>query len=536
MLSSKTRSRATLVGRVPAARFPGLSALTRAWLESPAARPLARAGGDSSTPAAAAIAAYRERTSPDRAALASVVRDGLARAGVALGPEREASLAALARPRSVAIVTGQQAGFATGPLYTLYKALTVVAIARSLRAAGERDVVPVFWCASDDHDLAEIDGLRAPDTEGGEVRKFRSGIGAITRTPAFAVTVSADVREAFERYAAAHPKTDFSESVRAALGPRDGESLATWFLRSLAGLPGLEELLPVEGRSLVGPFGSRVVAAELADPAASSRAFEAGAGAIRARGFEPALAALTAPFLYEVRETAGRWERVPVGETRRLAGVASPNVALRPVVQGEVLPAAVVVGGPGEIAYLSQLGPLFERHGVPSPALAPRFSATLVDARSEKTLRGLGLEPETLFDLPSRAPTPAAAGVPDAFDRNAEAATVALAAIEREAAAADATLEKPARKLRESTVGALGKLREKIAEAAGAASETSLRRFRRLLGSVLPDGEPQERVFGPWTFLNQFGLDLARSIGEIVDPDDARHAVVRASTEESESA
>src|SRR5690606_29858966 len=66
------------------------------------------------------------------------------------------SLERLAHPRAMAVVTGQQAGLLTGPLYTLAKALTAVRLAERLDTE-DRPVVPVFWVASQDHDVAEVD-------------------------------------------------------------------------------------------------------------------------------------------------------------------------------------------------------------------------------------------------------------------------------------------------------------------------------------------------------------------------------------------
>ena len=65
-----------------------------------------------------------------------------------------ADLAALAAGRAQVVVTGQQPGFLGGPLYTLHKIATAVALARQLTAAG-RPTVPVFWCGDDDDDLRE---------------------------------------------------------------------------------------------------------------------------------------------------------------------------------------------------------------------------------------------------------------------------------------------------------------------------------------------------------------------------------------------
>src|SRR5262249_52344886 len=71
----------------------------------------------------------------------------------------------LRKPDSVAIVTGQQAGLFTGPLYTIHKALTVIKLAACMREQGV-NAVPVFWIASEDHDFDEVKWARLVDLEG----------------------------------------------------------------------------------------------------------------------------------------------------------------------------------------------------------------------------------------------------------------------------------------------------------------------------------------------------------------------------------
>src|SRR6266852_988158 len=60
------------------------------------------------------------------------------------------SLDLLARPGTVAVVTGQQVGLFSGPAYTIYKALTAVRVARDLCGQGI-PAVPIFWLATEDH-------------------------------------------------------------------------------------------------------------------------------------------------------------------------------------------------------------------------------------------------------------------------------------------------------------------------------------------------------------------------------------------------
>ena len=55
----------------------------------------------------------------------------------------------------IAVVSGQQAGLFTGPLYTIYKALSAVKLAGCLRQRNTK-AVPVFWIAAEDHDFAEV--------------------------------------------------------------------------------------------------------------------------------------------------------------------------------------------------------------------------------------------------------------------------------------------------------------------------------------------------------------------------------------------
>ena len=66
-----------------------------------------------------------------------------------------ASLDLLARPGTVAVVTGQQVGLFSGPAYTIYKALTAARLAAQLNAQGI-PAVPIFWLATEDHDFAEV--------------------------------------------------------------------------------------------------------------------------------------------------------------------------------------------------------------------------------------------------------------------------------------------------------------------------------------------------------------------------------------------
>src|SRR5262249_6671787 len=69
---------------------------------------------------------------------------------------RAEQLGRLARPGTIAVITGQQVGLFLGPLYTFYKAASAVLTARALEQESGVPCVPVFWLQTEDHDFAEI--------------------------------------------------------------------------------------------------------------------------------------------------------------------------------------------------------------------------------------------------------------------------------------------------------------------------------------------------------------------------------------------
>ena len=72
------------------------------------------------------------------------------------GAAAKANIAKL-RAGARAVVTGQQVVLFGGPLLTILKAATAVARAKEATAATGVEHVPVFWLATEDHDLAEVD-------------------------------------------------------------------------------------------------------------------------------------------------------------------------------------------------------------------------------------------------------------------------------------------------------------------------------------------------------------------------------------------
>lgn len=333
------------------------------------------------------------------------------------GPEA-ILLAELAAGRRDVVVTGQQPGFLGGPLLTLHKVATAIALAAT-RSAGGRPTVAVFWCGDDDDDLVEaLDPVGWDPAAGALVRadgRQAARAGRQERAPIGPLPARRWCRPGaalLERLAA----RDGGDALGAALAALWRRALADdWDWSRLnvaavrqvfAGYP----LLVVRGNDPALHTAGAAFYAELAGRRADLRELVAAEGARVAAG--GGVAALSERSLRRHLYTVAGGRREALAEDGALPAPASlrPGVLLRSPLQDWLLRPVAVVAGPGEFAYLRELSPLYAALGVPRAPLVPRLFAWLLPG---------GFDPAPLA-------TRSAAGADD--DARADAAATALAA------------------------------------------------------------------------------------------------------------
>lgn len=407
-------------------------------------------------------------------------------AEAAAGPAgTPARLAALAEGRLEVVVTGQQPGFLGGPVLTLLKVATALALAR-LRSAAGRPTVAVFWCGDDDDDLIEAlspagwaAGAGIVRADGwGAARSGRLPRGMVGPTPA----------RLWCRPGAA--------LLSAAADARPGDPL----LADLAGqwARALDE--DWDWASLNVAAVRRVFADEALlvvrgnDPLlhAAAAGFYAALGPRRARCVDlarergRALAAAGEPVPVSERSLArhlyvaegGRRRALGAGEPLPPAPHLRPGVLLRSAVQDWLLRPAAVVVGPGEAAYLEQLAPVHAELGLPRAPLVPRLFAWLLRPGDDAA--------------PLRATT--ARTGPDPVEAGALAATAAAVAERELVRLLEAELGLPAAR---AAALARGRARRWARGVAAMLVSESRQRQRgeasALTEWLLPDGRRQER-------------------------------------------
>ena len=480
------------------------------------------------------------------------VSEALVRQQQERGAERAAERARwLVDPRSVAVVTGQQAGLFGGPLFVLHKALATLGIARRLGERTGRPVVPVFWVASEDHDFAEVRTTCVLD-RGGAIRYLRySPHEEPVGRPAFQIVLDDTVTRLVDELGAALPASPNHEEILGAVAQcyRPGETLSGAFARLLSRLlPDLVVLDPSD--PALKTVAAPVLAREVKESSPSSRlARETGRDLLEAGYHQqiPVREGFLNLFVLAERErravglaadgieVRGTGTRMTTSEA--LASIEteverwSPNALLRPVTQDAMLPTAAYVGGPAEIAYHAQIGSVYASFGVPRPALVPRPSVTLVEPAQARALDSEGLtlpdlaeDPEAIVARWARQAYPE---VETAFTRTRDSIEREMSEVEETLAALDPTLRGAAASARGRTLHQVEGLHEKAMRALKKRDQGRASRLRRSRDALFPGGSFQERGLGFLGTLTRHGPALVEELLERVDPLACGHQVVR---------
>ncbi len=449
------------------------------------------------------------------------------------------------REGGVAVTTGQQTGYLTGPLYTVYKALSAAMLARHLEERLGRVVLPIFWIASEDHDWAEVNHAYLLNP-GGRLRRFSLDSGDPRPLPMSQRVPEGDLvglLDEAHQYVGPRAETDalvrgiidpftvpgrpiaeaFGEAMRAILGGFD-------MVTADAADPALKEISrPMLRRALrEAEAQERAVAErsrELAEAGYSTQVQVADGGTNIFRNGERGRERLyRAGADYAIRERKGVIEAHSLFDELDADPTAfSPNVLLRPVIESSVFPTLAYVGGPGELAYFAQVGGLFDACGIAPPVAVPRFSGLVMDPAMERTLEKLQLsltdldEPrEALMERLARREFPEdamrtlakmRADLVDSFDRLTE-----------QVEELDPTLIGSLGAVRNHLLIGSGRAERKILRAIKRSDHVAVERLDRVLDTLRPGGERQDRVLSVLPFLARYGgrflAEVERAIHE----------------------
>ena len=487
----------------------------------------------------------------DRGALCDALAE--MNSGWGAPPEVLGGVERLRSADAVAVVTGQQVGLFTGPLYTVYKALSAVKLAACLTSRGT-EAVPIFWMATEDHDWDEVERaeLLSNDCLLSGVR-LREGLHA-EGAPVGGVVLDERIEEATARLFELLPSSEFRPELETLVrdcyrpGRTYGEAFARMML-ALVGQYGLVLLDPLDARlkRLAAPLYAEAArrAQEIAAATdARSRELE-GAGYhaqvhtspdsfplfLHEGGARRALAR-TGEGVYRAKGDGREWT------TEELAALAlseperfSPNVTLRAVVQDYLLPTVAYFGGAAEVAYFAQTSETYRILGRPATPIFHRASLTFVERRTGRTLERYGLRPEDFFQglepvIARVVEEHLGRDVAGALTGAEETVGGALDELHAKLSGFDPTLADALSNGRRKIEHQLEGLRTRFHRAQMVRDEAILRQLERASTALYPEKSPQERHLNVTSFLARHGryfLDWAFSA---IEPGTTDHLVV----------
>lgn len=451
------------------------------------------------------------------------------------GGEKVFSNIAALRRGANAVVTGQQVTLLGGPLYTLLKAATAVRKAQDARAAGHPHV-PIFWLATEDHDLDEADHVALPSRH--ELHTLRLKTHEHGASPVGALTLPGDIERVLDEAAGLLEPGTTVEALQEFYKP--GVTFAMAFARFISRVFADHGLIVLDASSReCHALGIEVLRKAITSADELHAALLERDKLLAERGYHSqVLVTAQSGLLFLIdaetgarlplKKAAGGWlagkraysEAALLEILEKDPERLSPNALLRPVFQDAILPTSAYVGGPAEIAYFAQSEVLYERILGRTTPVVPRLSATLIEpavaevlARQELSLDDvISLRPEELaVRLGARAMPienkQKLADAGNALDAELESLTAYMRSLDeglgRSAGVAASKMRYQMNRLRR--LSANYQLQR----------EASLRRHADALALALfPDGHLQERLIGSAWFLSRYGEGLASLLVE----------------------
>lgn len=461
-----------------------------------------------------------------------------------------------------AIVTGQQVGLMTGPIYTILKALNAIQLANKLNHKfKDYNFVPVFWLEAEDHDFLEINNINLLTKENevkfiqyfgleGEQEKYVKPTGTIV--------LDEKIDEFKDEIRSNLIETDFTETVFDYINRsyKTGIDLKTAFARLLNYFLKDEGLIFIDPseKDLKIPLIS-IFRKELSSyPALCEKVIISSAE--MEHEYDPIIKPKPINLFYT--HNGNRYLIEPKdGESYGLKNsrqkftkdemllvlkanpeLFSPNVLLRPVCQDTILPTIAYVGGPSEVAYFAQIKDAYDFFETPMPVIYPRTSITIIEKRVETFLEKNKLKILDLFHPKDTARRMvekfSEMNIEELFSSYVDELNAVFYQFKQKLELIDKNLINTLDKKDQQYKDSLNVLKEKFLTSYLNQNEIVTKQLNKILSVVFPENTLQERSLNIIYFLNKYGMDFIQHLKDNIDIEDFKHQFIETNFDASQ--
>lgn len=468
----------------------------------------------------------------------------------------DSSIEKLRNPVSAVVIGGQQAGLLTGPLYTIHKIISIIKLAEQQEKELGRPIVPVFWIAGEDHDYLEINHVFAPEKK--HIKKKSYSGSTVGKTMASDIQFDKEkmlawVRHIFSYFGDRSHTKDMLAVVDEAISKTNTVTeffsyLIMYFFKDYGLL--LIDSADSKLRQIEKPFFSRLINQRqtITEAVLAQQEKKKALGFINAIEIDDFAANI---FYYHDSERVllefDPLEKVFAGKTNELRFTASElndllesnpdrfsnNVVTRPLMQEWLFPTLAFIAGPGEIAYWGELLPAFQAMESQMAPIVPRLNITLLDKTTERYMDELNLSIDDVLErgtaierdrfLTSIKNESFESILIETKNELVSQYDKIIASVEQ----IDGGHVRLAETNLKMQIKQLEFLQKKVEDSITKKHEATLEKFQRIEQMIKPDGQPQERIWNTFYYLNEYGQNFIDELLNLPYEFDGRHKIIR---------
>lgn len=458
----------------------------------------------------------------------------------------------LRESETVAVITGQQAGLFSGPLFTIYKALTAIKLATELSKEGQK-AIPIFWIASEDHDYKEVSHFKVINRDGQLTTISHQAQGELDLTPVGNLRISEEVIENINSLLSSLPQSEFIDELIKDLKDSYSANLgfAEGFARLLAKIfanYGVV-LLDAQDKNLK-PIASPIFETVLHKSKEIAQSLVNRSQILEQSGYHAQVHTsldMVPLFLLEnnhrlaLRQQDEQFSLKHSSQTytsnqlldklHNDPTLFSPSVLLRPIVQDYLLPTVAYIGGPAEVAYFAQISAIYPLFPVEFPVIIPRAGFTIIPNRENNLLKKWELNFTDLFAGLEHTKHQVIEHLLDkntisTFDETELLINQQLDKLSDNLLKVDPTLAEALKGGREKIFYQLHHLKTRFINTNAKREETLVRQIEKLFTLLYPNKNLQERELNIYYFLARYGYDFTNTIYKNLDLDFTAHKIL----------
>ncbi len=478
---------------------------------------------------------------------------------IGCGPKTLENIEKFKSKNSAVIVGGQQPGFLSGPLFIIFKILTILKLSNFFQEELKIPIIPCFWNASDDSDLSQVDDLNIIGDN--ELVNIKLDLLDFSRKNRYSdIYISSNkFEEVVRRLEDILYPTDFkskiidfyknriTEAFKNDSAARTKISISTFFSDVITGMFSDYGIVIIDPADIeLKKLSFDLLEFDADNHCQMSNFINSAGKKLDELNYHHQLDSIpeTLNFFYcregiryKIYSDDKNWfeiegKRYGRQELQNLfrknPSNISLNVVLRPLLQDRLFPVLCSISGPGEIGYFAQLKPVYDIYHLEMPVIYPRFSATIIEKSIGKTLTKLQITNKKLESgkeeiIKQEIDEKTKINLPELMKTLGNDIQTRLEELEKIFMDFEMNISSSFDRIKRNLKKEIGVLNKKIYSELKRQNEFTIESVNKVYINIFPNNNLQEREISIITYLNKYGFEFINNLYSIIEPLDFSH-------------